>query len=231
MSISDAAKRAAKEFRDKGEGAFVSPAWIRGFEVRVDGSGVGFKSLLPWGENLSLKARFSRFGRQGLVTTVPPQHPVARAGHVELPRAGLTEWYRLDEKGIEQGFVLAGPAPSGAAGAPLSLEMRISGPLAAGAVMDGSEILFPGPAGQTGLRYRAPRVTDASGRLLESTLSLSAGSIRISIQDAPASYPLTVDSLLTAPDWTSSFGSVVAGAGDVNGDGFDDVLVSSYGTA
>ena len=54
------------------------------------------------------------------------------------------------------------------------------------------------------------------------------------IEDDGATYPLTIDPLMTSPAWTAEpdqigalFGFSVATAGDVNGDGFSDVIVGA----
>jgi VCBS repeat protein/FG-GAP repeat protein len=144
---------------------------------------------------------------------------------------GVTESYRFDERGIEQEFSISGPAPAGPSGLPVVLEMRLSGPLSSQAARQESSIVFMGQDGQVALRYGDLKVTDATGAVLPASLALVPGAIQIRIQDEKATYPLMIDPLLTTPAWTSSFGSRVAGAGDVNGDGFDDVVVASLGTA
>ncbi|MCI0659222.1 MAG: integrin alpha, partial [Acidobacteria bacterium] len=162
---------------------------------------------------------------------VAPALPVEDSGRVEMRHQDVTEWYQFDERGIEQLFRISGPARAGAAGSPVVLEMRLSGPLASRAAMRENAIVFMGQDGQAALRYGGLKVTDAAGAVLPASLALVPGALQIRIQEEGAAYPLTIDPLLTTPAWTSSFGSRVAGAGDVNGDGFDDVVVASLGTA
>jgi hypothetical protein len=148
-----------------------------------------------------------------------------------LSHPDVLEWYRFDERGIEQGFELSGPVPTGAAGSPVVLEMKLAGPLASRGVSQEGAIVFTNRDGQAAWRYDGLKVTDARGMSLQASLALVPGAVQIRIIDDGAVYPLKVDPLLSAPAWTSSFGSRVAGAGDVNGDGFDDVVVASFGTA
>jgi hypothetical protein len=92
------------------------------------------------------------------------------------------------------------------------------------------------------LRYSGLRAWDALGRELEARLepALLAGpdagraGLGLWVDDRGASYPLTIDPLLTSPAWTFEIdqdnawlGESVATAGDVNRDGYSDVLVGA----
>jgi len=153
---------------------------------------------------------------------------------IEWRRAvgAITEWHVNDARGIEQGFTLENRAMPEAAG-PLRLELRASG-LGAHPAEDGSSVLLRTPSGEAALRIRELHVSDARGREIPACLDAGAGMLTIVIDDAGAEYPLTVDPLLTSPSWTATsvqanaqFGFSVATAGDVNGDGYADVIVGA----
>ena len=72
---------------------------------------------------------------------------------------------------------------------------------------------------------------DASGKTLTSTMILEDGKIIYEINDQNAVYPIVIDPLANTPNTTltgtsaGNFGIAIHSAGDVNNDGFDDLIV------
>ncbi|MFO0690052.1 MAG: integrin alpha [Myxococcota bacterium] len=204
-------------------------------ELRMAGLGRG-ESMRPVGA--------------GAVTHHEGRIEIARA---EL---GLVEWFVNSEAGLEQGFTLAErPAPDRSAAeaatrgerdrpvrephviesptpSDLVVELAVTG---ASAGLEGTEVVLATDAGRR-LDYGKLAVVDAAGHRLAARFEVPRSDrIRIRVDDRDAAYPIVIDPLLTgvfdtlveSNQASAQLGFSVASAGDVNGDGYDDVIVGA----
>jgi hypothetical protein len=186
------------------------------------------------------EARLAAWGREGTPEVVSPAALEAEENRIEYQRGGqsLVEWYRNDEEGLEQGFQLLAAPGGGQTGQPLHLDLLLSGNLVPETVHEGAEIEFRTPDGRDGLRYGALRAEDATGESLPAWLALQNSTLAIWIEDAEAVYPIRVEASIRGlppdEDWArtlgqsgAEFGTSVATAGDVDGDGYSEVIIGA----
>ena len=196
---------------------YFDPEGVRVFDRRSDDAGpiVG----------LTLR----RVGRDAELDDVAPASISHAGARVELTRGRwLVEWYENSTSGLEQGFTLSTRPPGTG---PLTLDVGVSH---ATATVGGDAIDFHSPNGRS-LHFAKLHSWDADGREVESRFEAATGGYRIVVDDSNARYPLVVDPLLTgvadaafqANQLVANYGISVGSAGDVNGDGFADVIIGA----
>ncbi len=122
--------------------------------------------------------------------------PVAKGNRIEYNRPGLREWYVNGPLGLEQGFVVDAPAHQASCGGQLVLRLGLAGSLRPSLSADRSSLDLRSESGQPVLRYQDLYAQDATGRALPTGLALVGSQLELWIDDAAATYPITVDPLL-----------------------------------
>ena len=147
---------------------------------------------------------------------------------VERLHDGLDEWWVALSSSVEFGFdLLESPQGEGL----LLIELEVAG---ADVETDGETAWLTEGAGKL-WTLGSLLAWDADGTPLGTLLELTDdGSLLLVIDDTHARWPIVVDPLLTTAatilsngSTTDGHGAAIDGAGDVNGDGYDDVVVGA----
>jgi len=183
------------------------------------------------GEGWTLGLRTARVGVDGVWAVLSAPALRVHENRVELDHGVLVEWFVNDPRGIEHGWTVREPLSGGAL---LQLEVGLAGELFYAAGEDPRSAVLVDTGGTGRLRYGGLRAWDATGRELDAWLLPRSGGFAVAVATSGAAFPLTVDPLLCGVDpplegnqSNSWFGFSVASAGDVNGDGHDDVIVGA----
>lgn len=220
------------QFSPQPDGTWSAPNRAHNFRSFVSEEGWRLVPRVQSGEPWELRLQLVGVGR-GATMTAPGALRLSAAGNrLELVRELVTEWYVNEPRGVKQGFTI--PSSVGVGTGELLLELHVGGEVLAQASPDGRQVLFNTRGGQVALRYAELAVLDARGVELPSRFECEADRLRIVIDDRAATYPLDVDPLATSVDWIgemnqagAEFGTSVASAGDVDMDGFAEVIIGA----
>lgn len=139
---------------------------------------------------------------------------------------GVREWWRPVASGIEQGWtILAAPAGSG----PVGVEVAVS----ASVRVDGAGLALNAPSNATAWSVAELACWDARSVALPCEFSTTAEGFGVSVDDSAAEYPIQIDPIYRDADALVDDDGIVwwdpmVGDGDVNGDGYADIMIAAY---
>ena len=215
------------------EGSFRSVDPTTGLRADYDNDGVSLRVGLE-----QIEVRTSAVGRESGTRPLPLVDPieggcVAAARdclpRLDFPREGLTEWWVSRPGSLEVGWDLD-DRPDGVG--LVVIDVTVSGGGVEPGADDESLLILGHGGGQLGVS--GLRAWDDLGEPLEAWMEATPEGLRVLVDDEGASWPIHVDPVLSSYSWyamgstsSSYLGWSVAMAGDVNADGYDDVIVGA----
>ncbi len=154
----------------------------------------GTTSLTPYNNTAKayhLGMKLSAVGYKSLQSMDKPQQITSQNATITYQwNNNLREWWINSDTQLEQWFSLAHKPAGATRGQPLTLQLSLDTNLKA--VQTGNTLHFETPEGNT-IRYEKLKVWDATGKQLSAHMKLAGNTLNLIVNDADASYPLTID--------------------------------------
>ncbi|HEY5657225.1 MAG TPA: integrin alpha, partial [Myxococcota bacterium] len=222
----------AQEYRaSESSGRLQAPNRAHNLRTYFEPSGIRVVDRTAQGSPELLTLQLRGLGRGARLAPAPAGELASEGARVEIRRPDFVEWYENTPAGLEHGVTLS-KRPEGEG--PLRLELSVSG---ARATSIGGQVVFLTSTGRR-LAYGKLLAIDAEGSPVAASFEVPDGErVQIVLADASAVYPVIVDPLLTATadaqlesnQAGAALGIAATGAGDVNADGYADVIVGASG--
>jgi hypothetical protein len=226
------------EYRLTWQEAWQAPNRAQGFRTTFLERGIRVSprdGATAWHLDLSLVA----YHAEGQSSPVEAAAMYTETQAVRYERGVISEWYANGPDGLRQGFTLAAPPLGAGASSELRLDLALDTSLLSQLTPDGQAADFATSEGQRVVRFAQPTARDGAGRLLPTRIEAASGqgfpALELVVEPGEgAQFPVTLSLLVSASGWivegnqgASGFGASVSPAGDVNGDGYGDLIVGA----
>lgn len=174
----------------------------------------------------TLHVRTLAWGRRGTLALMGLRELLQDGDRLAMLAPGVREWWRPVASGFEQGWtILAAPAGSGPVSVHVAVSLRVRA--------NGRNLALLGVAGGDAWTVSELACWDARRVALPCEFSTTAEGFGVSVDDSAAEYPIQVDPIYREADALIDDDGIVyydptVGDGDVNADGYADVMIAAH---
>jgi hypothetical protein len=222
-----------------GPGGLQAPNRFQGFRTWFSEGGIRVVPRLERDGSWFLAIATERFGRTNALGPTLPAEVAFEGGRVVLRRGELVESWENGKGGLRMTLRFAAP-PREADSGPIELTWRLSGDLRSRIGDDERSVEWSPSSGGRALALSGIVARDGAGRSLpvriEGRVLPGSSGLTLVVDDRGSAGPIEIEGLLSGAAWSLDgeqdsmlLGASVFSAGDVDNDGYSDVIVGAPG--
>jgi uncharacterized repeat protein (TIGR01451 family) len=224
---------------------YQAPNRAHNFRTHFSDQGIQLTPRTEAGYDWTWYLNLTAYGIESHLRPLAHGAPFVDGNQITYDYGPLQAWYINSDLGLEQGFTLTEPPQvpihnqSDNASTVVVIRLTPKSNLSAEIDDTGSAVTFYTPGRRPQIQYDHLYAYDATNRQLPAEMRLTncedtTCTLDLVVDAAGATYPIIIDPLASSPDWqetggqaNADFGFSLDGTGDVNNDGYDDILIGA----